>query len=81
MNAEEHILAYIESDKTFYDRLLHIAVPGNFIRDSGRAAACSNLAISAYCQMIKCGDAWAGEHDASSILRAAVMISEWRLEQ
>lgn len=35
MTAEEHIITWIESSQPYYRKLLHISVPGNFIRDTG----------------------------------------------
>lgn len=81
MTAEEHIIAWIESSRPEYDRLLKLSVPGNFRTDPERAFEAASLAISAYRQMIKGGDAWASDHDASTILRAAVDLLAWKLEQ
>jgi len=81
MTAEEHIIAWIESSRPEYDRLLRLSVPGNFRTDAERATEAANLAISAYRQMVRSGDAWASDHDASTILRAAVALAEWKLEQ
>lgn len=81
MNAEQHIVAWIESSKPEYDRLLRLSAPGNFRTDFLRALEAFQLAVAAYQQMIKGGDAWASDHDAGSILRAALLLTEWRLEQ
>jgi len=81
MTVEEHIIAWIESSQPHYRKLLHISVPGNFLSDLGRAHACMNLAAEAYREMIKGGDAWASDHDASTIIGAALAISKWELEQ
>lgn len=81
MTAIEHIVAWIESSRPEYDRLLRLSVPGNFSTDTERAHEAHALAVSAYRQMIKGGDAWAGDHDASSILGAALALAEWKLEQ
>lgn len=81
MIAEEHIIAWIESSQPHYKKLLQISVAGNFLSDLGRAHACMNLAVRAYREMIKCGDARASDHDASSIIGAALAISKWELEQ
>ena len=81
MTAEEHIVCWIESNQPHYRKLLNIAEPDNFIRYTGRAYACINLAVSAYQEMVRGGDAWAGEHDASTILGAALALSKWELEQ
>lgn len=81
MTAEEHIVCWIESSQPHYRKLLEISKPGNFMRDTGRAYACINLAVSAYQEMVRGGDAWADEHDASTILGAALALSKWELEQ
>ena len=77
MTAEEHIVAWIESSRPEYDRLLKLSVPGNFQTDALRALEAASLAISAYKQMIKGGDAFASEHDAGTILRAAADLTQW----
>lgn len=82
MTAEEHIIAWIESSQPHYRKLLHISVPGNFLSDLGRAHACMNLAAEAYREMIKGGDAWASDHDASTIIGALFRLQSrggaWR---
>lgn len=78
MTGEEHILYWVESSKSHYDRLLRIARPGNFHSDINRAHACTMLAANALQDMVKCGDAYRRDHDASSVLRAAVLFSEWK---
>lgn len=81
MTAEEHIIAWIESSRPHYDRLLKLSVPGNFLTDSLRALEATQLAIAAYGEMVRGGDAWAGEHDASTIIGAALELTKWRLEE
>lgn len=78
MTGEEHILAWVESSEAEYARLLWISRPGNFRSDVNRANACTLLAVNALQSMIKCGDAYRREHDAGTILRAAVLFSEWK---
>lgn len=77
MTAEEHIITWIESSQPEYDRLLKLSVPGNFRTDPERALEAASLAISAYRQMVKSGDAFASEHDAGTILCAAVDLAQW----
>lgn len=81
MTGEFHIISWIESSKPHYDKLLYISVPGNFLSDASRARACMNLALESYHEMIKCGDAWASDHDASTIIGAALAIANWEFEQ
>ena len=73
-----HILNWIESSSNLYERLLHISRPGNFMSDINRAHVCTMLASIALQAMIKSGEAHMSNHCAGSILRAAVMISEWK---
>lgn len=80
MTAEEHIIAWIESSRPHYDRLLKLSVPGNFQTDALRALEATQLAISAYREMVKGGDAYASEHDASTIIGAALELTKWSPE-
>lgn len=80
MTAEEHIIAWIESSRPHYDRLLKLSVPGNFSTDAARALEAASLAISAYREMVKGGDAYASEHDASTIIGAALQLTKWERE-
>lgn len=81
MTGPEHIVAWIESSQPEYRRLMHISIPGNFISDCHRAQAALDLAKSAYKQMVDCGDAFRHDHDASTILDAALALVNWRIEQ
>lgn len=81
MTAEEHIIAWIESSGPHYKRLLNLSVPGNFLSDALRALEAASLAIAAYREMVKGGDAYASEHDASTILGAALELTKWERPQ
>lgn len=83
MTAEEHIIAWIESSQPHYRRLLAYSQNRNspVWTDDSRAESALRLAVSAYREMIKGGDAWASDHDASTIIGAALAISKWELEQ
>lgn len=83
MTAEEHIIAWIESSQPHYRRLLAYSQNRNspVWTDDSRAESAVRLAVSAYNEMIKGGDAWASDHDASTIIGAALAISKWELEQ
>lgn len=74
----QHILSWVESSFPHYERLLRISRPGNYMSDINRAHACTMLAANALQAMIKGGDAHKMNHDASSVLRAAVLFSEWK---
>ena len=80
MTAEEHIIAWIESSAPHYSRLLKLSDPNHFRTDTSRAFAAASLSIDAYQEMVRGGDAYANEHDAGSILRAAIELLAWRLE-
>lgn len=81
MNAEQHIVAWIESSGPHYRRLLKLAIRGNFIGNRDRAQFAFNLAADAQRDMIYCGDAYKSEQDETAICRAAALLCEWRLEQ
>lgn len=83
MTAEEHIVTWIESSQPHYRRLIELSAPENIFSGGAgiRARIATNLASSAYHEMIRCGDAYASEHDAGTILGAARMLAEWKLEQ
>lgn len=82
MTGPEHIVAWIESSKPHYDRLLSLRKYDAGAR-SNRLIACAafNLAADAYSEMVKGGDAYASDHDASTILGAALALSVWKLEE
>jgi len=79
MTGEDHIVTWIESSGPHYARLLRLSVPGNFINDAHRAQEASSLAIMAYREMVRGGDAYASDHDASTILGAALALTKWEL--
>jgi hypothetical protein len=81
MTASEHIVAWIESSRPHYERLLKLSVPGNFRTDGLRALEAASLAIDAHREMTRGGDAYASDHDAGTILGAAVALVAWRLEE
>lgn len=84
MTAEDHILAWIESDAAHYKRLLEIErrrQPGcadGFMRASGVVCAALNLVTSAYSEMLSTGDARRDDpYSAVELARTAAMICEW----
>lgn len=81
MTAEQHIVCWIESSQPHYRLLLRLAVPGNFLTGRQRALAAFNLAKDAQRDMIACGDAYKSEQDEIALLRAAVMLCEWRMPE
>lgn len=80
MTAEEHIVAWIESSQPEYRRLIELSTIAYELSNSGRAHRALSLASDAYRQMVKGGDAYASDHDASTILGAAVMLANWKPE-
>ena len=78
MNNAEHILTWIENSAPHYKRLLCLK-PGNFIRESGRACAAHNLAVTAYNEMVKCGDT-NRDYTAKDICEAAALLCDWRIK-
>lgn len=82
MTAVEHIVAWIESSRPHYDRLLTLSHNRNspIWSDDSKAESAVRLAVSAYREMVKDGDAWAGDHSPATILDAAKALLEWELE-
>lgn len=89
MKAEDHILAWIESSRPHYDRLLIIEtrrkLPANdnsgFATQSFFASHCLALVISAYAEMITTGDASRDDpYSAAELLEAAKLVAAWELE-
>jgi hypothetical protein len=88
MTAEEHIIAWIESSQTHYNRLLDITrrrqpdCRDGFIRQTGLVCAVINLVTSAYGDMLSCGDASRDdEYSAAEILNAASELLKWEAPQ
>ncbi len=84
MKAEDHIVAYVESDATYYARLCDIArrrkpnCKDGFMRPQGIAAACSNLASDAYSDMLRNGSASRDDmYNAAELLKASLQFAEW----
>lgn len=84
MTAVEHIIAWIESSRPEYDRLLQLEQD----RKSKGSNANSLIAMEAffiadgaYRQMVRGGDAWADEHSPATILDAARALLDWELER
>lgn len=83
MTGAEHILCWIESSRPHYDRLIAIWRARNsqlWSLDS-KAESALRLATSAYREMTRGGDAYTSDHSPRSILEAAILITEWELEQ
>lgn len=85
MTGAEHILYWIESSHPHYRRLRDIedCRKRNDARSthSGIAERAAQLAADAYREMTRGGDAYTSDHSPRSILEAAILITEWELEQ
>ena len=81
MTGAEHILYWIESSREHYDRLLLIARDKQTARHSTIATRAALLASDAYREMTRGGDAYTSDHSPRSILEAAILLTEWELEQ
>lgn len=87
MRAEDHIIAYIESDAAFYKKLLEInrrRQPGcadGFMRSTGVVCAALNLVTECYSEMLRNGSALREDpYSAVELARTAAMVCEWELE-
>lgn len=81
MTAVEHIIAWIESSRPHYDRLLSLWRHKKHYSTVSNAESALRLAVSAYHEMISGGDAWAHDHSPETLLDAAKAILSWELEQ
>lgn len=85
MTAVEHIIAWIESSRPHYDRLLRLeqdrksrpVKPYN----AGLALRALNIVIDAYAEAVRGGDMFAEDHSPETILDAAKALLSWELEQ
>ena len=83
MTNAEHILAWIESDKAHYDKLLSLRAPAR--RRSSFAARSVNLAA---CLIVEdavrvacaCGDMFDEDVTERSVYEAIGLVIEWKLE-
>lgn len=86
MTAVEHIVAWIESSRPHYARLLEIERHRKFVVQTAPAQAANarnaaNLAADAYREMIRGGDALRSDpYSASEILDAAKALLAWEAE-
>lgn len=81
MTAVEHIIAWIESSRPHYERLLSLWRNNKHFSDDSNAESALRLAVSAYREMIRGGDAWAHDHSSETLLDAAKAILAWELEE
>ena len=82
MTAVEHMVAWIESSREHYDRL--IALSEFRARGSMGHAYLATVALGivtdAYHEATRGGDMFMGEHSPRTILDAAGALLEWELE-
>lgn len=80
MTAEDHIVAWIESSRPHYDRLLALAEPGKIRSPEHRAFFAMSLVRDAYSEMLVGGDASRDDlYSPAELLRAAILLTEWEL--
>lgn len=85
MTAVEHMIAWIESSRAHYDRLLQLErdrksrpiKPFN----AGLALRALNIVIDAYAEATRGGDMFAEDQSPETILDAAKALLTWELEQ
>ncbi len=84
MDAVEHMIAWIESSRPHYDRLIALEQnrKGAFQRGKvGLATHAFNLVLDAYSEATRGGDMFADDWTPSDLLNAAVALLAWELEQ
>lgn len=84
MTAVEHIIAWIESSRPHYERLVQLERDrkGFDARFNGRVAGDAfSIVSSAYREATRGGDMFAEEHTPRTLLDASAALLEWELEQ
>lgn len=85
MTGAEHILCWIENSQPHYKRLRHIEMLRTYndgrSTHTGIASQAFTLAADAYREMTRGGDAYTSDQSPRSILEAAILLTEWELEQ
>lgn len=82
MKAEDHILAWIESNRPHYDRLLSFSTgkKTGVWSNISLAESAVRLVASAYSEMVRCGDASRDDpYSAAELLEAAKLVAAWEL--
>jgi len=86
MTAQDHILAWIESSRPHYERLLEIEKcrKGPQFRGYGQIAdfeRASRLVIDAYREMLRCGDASKSDpYSSADLVLVVALVLLWELE-
>lgn len=92
MTAEDHIVAWIGSSRPHYDELLALeksrkSAPDRNLwlrrrRSIMLVHAALSLVTRAYGDMLACGDASSDDlYSPAELLRTAILLTEWELEQ
>jgi len=86
MTAQDHILAWIESSREHYDRLLEIeqlrkASTNPYLKSCHTLERASRLVADAYREMIRGGDASQSDiYSAADLVLAVALVVIWELE-
>ena len=86
MKAQDHILAWIESDRDHYARLLEIeqlrkasTIP--HLKSCNTLERASRLVADAYREMVRTGDASRDDpYSAADLVLAVALVTIWELE-
>lgn len=89
MTAVEHIIAWIESSRPHYERLIELerdrkarTIAGTLTRyNEGLALRAFNIVSDAYREATRGGDMFREDHSPATILDAAKALLTWELEQ
>lgn len=84
MTATEHLIAWIESSREHYDRLLKLERDLKMVDaaqcNASNAAEAVSIVASAYREATRGGDMFMGEHSPRTLLDAASALLDWELE-
>jgi hypothetical protein len=84
MTAVEHIIAWIESSRPHYERLLKLEIGRKALGSEanvGIADEALSIVTSAYREATRGGDMFPADQSPATILDAAKALLEWELEQ
>jgi hypothetical protein len=88
MKAEDHVIAWIESSREHYDRLLQLSEfrksPSAPMHFSGLHVleSATRLVADAYREMIRGGDALRSDpYSTDDLAKAVALVAVWELEQ
>jgi len=85
MTAQDHILAWIESSREHYDRLLEISarqMANGSVSSRMKMLSAANLVNEAYAEMVRTGDASREDfYSPADLVLAVALVVIWELEQ